>query len=118
VTPREYPVAAIRILTQEQRQRYFENRVPGGAGMHPATWLDQLIELSDAFVEERPDRHRLECGIRSRPQTQPRATACSPIAGLGRSPSRFLAVCQRVICWPTSPRDLVGPAVKFQQQQT
>jgi ectoine hydroxylase len=52
MTPENILAQPPRVLSQAQRERYFATGYLAASGLIPAEWLDRLVALSDAFIEQ------------------------------------------------------------------
>jgi ectoine hydroxylase-related dioxygenase (phytanoyl-CoA dioxygenase family) len=112
VTPEHILAQPPRVLTQAQRERYFETGFLAAAGLVPAEWLHRLVELSEAFIAESSQvtasNEAFDLGPLHRPE-RPHVRRLRAL--VDRHPDFWRFAAQSVLA--DIAADLVGPDVKF-----
>jgi len=112
VSPEEILSHPGRVLPQEQRCRYFETGFLAVRDCMPREWLDRLIELSDAFVEESRGVAASNEAFDLGPEHSREHPHVRRLRALvDRHPDFWRLASESVLA--DIAADLVGPAVKF-----
>jgi len=112
MTPSDILAHPARVLTEEQRRRYFETGYLAADGLIPDAWLNRLRNLSAAFLEESrsvtKSNEAFDIGPRHS-ATQPHVRRLRAL--VDRHPDFWTFASESVLA--DIAADLVGPDVKF-----
>jgi ectoine hydroxylase len=112
MTPENILAHPPRVLSQAQRERYFETGFLAADGLIPEEWLRRLVELSDAFIEKSRSASASNDEFDLGPTHGPQHPHVRRLRALvDRHPDFWGFASESVLADVAA--DLVGPDVKF-----